>query len=318
MYACESGNVALVKFLMNLDSADMDAMAYENTALTLAVTSNAYTGISSILLSAKHPPDVNLQDDEEGKTALFRAVRLNFRDEVKYLLLCDADPRIADFQDRITLMEAGEEEFENDENSEDEEEYQDEDEDEDYEDEDYEYKDVDEPVVALLVRAAPDTVNHRDISGRTVLSHLSGNKRATKNISAFFDVIDDLDLPVDVNSADEDGNTALHYAMLAGCPGTVQLLLSRGAEMQGSGSGETTVLMKPFWDKNTMHDDFGGLVRGYTGGMSSEARDVEIAGCLRMVLSQLTQRLVTLRWIIRKAVRKVVEDEPAAKRRKTE
>jgi ankyrin repeat protein len=71
-------------------------------------------------------------------------------------------------------------------------------------------------------RVAPDTVSHRDSRDRVVLSHLSWKKLVfTGNyISALFDLIDDL--AVDVNSTDQDGNTALHYAILTGCPGMVR------------------------------------------------------------------------------------------------
>jgi hypothetical protein len=134
-----------------------------------------------------------------------------------------------------------------------------------------------------------------------------------------FTLLDELDLAVDVNSADDDGNTALHYAMLAGCPGTVRLLLDRGAEVQGSGFEDSTVLMKLFWDASKLSADFGDLVRGYNGGMSSTKRDAELASCLRMVVSQLMQRLTFANWgVVRGAVRKVQEEEPAAKRRKME
>jgi ankyrin repeat protein len=291
MYACKNGDIDAMKYLMNLDDANIDAMADDgHTALTLAVSCDIKQFISEILLSAVRPPIVNLQHRVDGRTALFHAVRLCLPQQINILLNAGADPRIADNQGQIPLMVAAG------------------------------VQDVAFSLMEPLVRAAPDTVNHRDERGRTVLSYLSGKHGTTGAISALFDCAGELNVDIDINAKQIDGDTALHYAMLAGCPDTVRLLLDKGAEVLGGGRGDTTVIMKPFWDRNEVSSDFDGIVGPYSAAEHPSETDAQIDACLRMVLSMLQLRSNTVnRWAVwRNARSGAREEESAAKRRKIE
>jgi serine/threonine-protein phosphatase 6 regulatory ankyrin repeat subunit B len=166
-----------------------------------------YKDIVKLLLAADPPAELD-QQDNTGKTALYIAVQENHLIVAELLLKAGACPRTATNDGEIPLMRCKTPEF-----------------------------------VKMLVDAAPDAVNHTCNTGRRALAYLT-----------YLGLLEELfassarhNIHIDVNHADVNGDTALHMAMLrrAG-PAAVQLLLDKGADVFGVGSGATTVLMKPF------------------------------------------------------------------------
>jgi ankyrin repeat protein len=304
MYACADKNVPLIEFFMNLDSVNINAMVDMTALITAVVSSDDSTDPVTTLLSAKNPPDLN-QRDIDGCTALHYATARDFNNIVYELLDADADVSVTDNDGCIPLMFV-----------------------------DVDFEEFEFSPVYIMVEMAPETVNHRDNRGRTALSHIAIKDNAAGTIYGMLDMLEDLDVAIDVNSKDNDDNTALHYAMLAGQPDTVRVLLEKGADILGCGLGDTTVLMKLFWDREQLENDFGEMFPEPSSDpgttQSSNTRDLEIDTCIRIVYSHFLQRLVTVdQWAIRiprrSGVRKVevveVDEEEEgrdAKRRRIE
>jgi ankyrin repeat protein len=81
-----------------------------------------------------------------------------------------------------------------------------------------------------------------------------------------------------INVADENGDTALHIAMMHLNSCAVRLLLENGAEVLGSGYEGTTVLMKPFVKAH------GSLIE-----ISIRAIDKRIQSCLQDIIDNILQ-----------------------------
>jgi hypothetical protein len=141
--------------------------------------------------------------------------------------------------------------------------------------------------VGLLVDAAPAMVNHVDGRGRRALAYLA--RHAT--LAALLSSSAEYSIPVDVNHADVNGDTALHMAMLRGAgPRAVKLLLEKGADVFSVGYGGTTVLMKPF-----LTVDQGVIAAKYADcepydGRSRELADTATSDCLEAVLDRALSR----------------------------
>jgi ankyrin repeat protein len=98
------------------------------------------------------------------------------------------------------------------------------------------------------LKAAQDLIGMKDIEGRTALMHFSCPQSMYQYdaMKELFRYCEEHGLDTGVNNKDNNGDIALHLAVLANNLSLVELLLEKGAEVMGSGLEGTTVLMKPF------------------------------------------------------------------------
>jgi hypothetical protein len=100
------------------------------------------------------------------------------------------------------------------------------------------------------------------------------------------------ELEIDINATDDNGDTALHMAMMQAHPAPVKLLLKNGADVLGSGYEGSTVLMKPFFDRDTISRAYAGMdvVRNDPETDSADDRkedDERIQSCLQYVINAI-------------------------------
>jgi ankyrin repeat protein len=217
LIAAESGNDASFVALLLERGADANAVSEDGYSALMSAVSEGYMDVLKVLLAADPPADVNLQNDE-GQTALFRSTDDGNLVAMKLLLDAGANPHIASSNGEIPLMHCKAPES-----------------------------------VKMLVDAAPDTVNHTCGEGRTAISYLT----SFPLLEELFASCARLNIQIDVNHRDEDGDTALHVAMMevAGLS-AVKLLLDNGADVFVVDSDDTTVLMMPFFtDEDEEHTD---------------------------------------------------------------
>jgi ankyrin repeat protein len=252
---------------------DANAADEEGTPLLYA-SYFGHLGIMRALLSAKTPAQVD-QQTSDGLTALFAATSNSQAAAVALLLSAGASPLITDVSGYVPLMGASE-----------------------------------PATVRLLVEAAPDTVELQDDMGRTALMNMSSRVHAREAVEALFEAAAGQGVAVAVEHADHRGDTALHMAMFARNPGVVALLLERGAEARGVGSGGSTTLMKPFLDAPLI------VLGPAAEGVGPPEEDAAGSACLRLVLDRLRDLLQGC--AAKAAGTAVVGDVelPAAKRRR--
>jgi ankyrin repeat protein len=102
--------------------------------------------------------------------------------------------------------------------------------------------------VRLLVKADPDAVSHRNNLGRTAIFPMT---RYARSYDALVETIkndSEFGVPVELNHADDNGDTALHIAMVSHNVKAVKSLLEKEVDVMGSGWQGTTALMKLFLD----------------------------------------------------------------------
>jgi serine/threonine-protein phosphatase 6 regulatory ankyrin repeat subunit B len=202
---------ALLATACNCGYSDLAKLMLDRKADVNAVDEHGITPLALAILSVS-PPTRGLK--QYGRLVPQEA----YVDLVKTLLEYGADPRVADNNGCIPLMHAK-----------------------------YDFS------VSPLIEAAPDTVNHRDNSGWTVLHYFSrrivihySRVCSDRTLVQLLKHTQNGEYPIDINVADENGDTALHIAMMDLNSDAVKLLLENGAEVLGSGYEGTTVLMKPF------------------------------------------------------------------------
>jgi ankyrin repeat protein len=241
--ACLCSNVPLLEVLLE-HGGDPCGPSQTRSPLAEAATEGLLQ-VMTALLGAR--ADVNRC--VAGQTALMEAARAGEVEAVKLLLEAGADPRLSDTHGRPALAHAHLDEVE---------------------------------VVRLLLDAAPDTVNQRDRLGRTPLATLCRRRGALEAVEELFRY-NDGGVTVDVNNKDINGDTALRFAMYAGSPDVVALLLAKGAEVLGSGYKCTTALMKPFLDLYLLDD----LSEAEDDLMGEEEADADCRACVELLLEHL-------------------------------
>jgi ankyrin repeat protein len=138
------------------------------------------------------------------------------------------------------------------------------------------------------VSAVSDLVAARDLKGRTAMMHQCCSVEQSKALGLVLAYCEDHGIDARVNNKDNNGDTALHIAMLGCCEPTVELLLENGAEVLGSGYGDTTVLMKPFLgddDVSTLSEGLNNRIRC----RSDRSRDSCANSCLVTVLDHVVK-----------------------------
>jgi hypothetical protein len=170
----------------------------------------------------------------------------------------------------------------------------------------------------LLIEAAPKTVYHRNSDGCTILMKLCADHRFSRVFEGLLRISSECNVPINVNEKDNGGRTALHYTDVDEV-NLLDLLLLQGAEVLGSDSNGTTVLM------NACDPDSECLERLYLS-FDDDELDSEIDRLtqqyLSRVLSHLHRKLnfVTMMWKPRTGAGAVRRGrggkQPAAKRRR--
>jgi ankyrin repeat protein len=169
------------------------------------------------LVAARPPGYVNIRDTLD-LTALHMAMD---PETARLLLELGADPRAVDKRGHTVLMGLGNVDF-----------------------------------ARLLLETAPDSVNARDLKGRTALMHLSCSPTDHKVLQELLRFIEERGIDAEVNHRDVNGDTALHMAMMGGNHLSVPLLLEKGAKVLGSGYEEMTVLMKLFMSDEAIESTY--------------------------------------------------------------
>jgi hypothetical protein len=179
------------------------------------------------------------------------------------LLDAGADPRAADNHGRVALMHA-----------------------------------VSAEAFTTLVEPAPDTVSHRDSCGRTVFHYYSARRTTFNPLTQLCEYVKTGEHLIDINDRDDNGDTALHMAMIEVFIPTLKLLLKNGAEVLGSGYEGTTVLMKPFLDAEVVSRVYEGLemsrdeaeAEGDGGEDDGSEADRSTSTCLRLILDGILSK----------------------------
>jgi hypothetical protein len=102
--------------------------------------------------------------------------------------------------------------------------------------------------VELLVKAAPDAVSHRNNLGRTAIFPMTRYPRSYDALVETVKSGSEYGVPMELNHADDNGDTALHIAMVSHNVKAVKYLLEKEVDVMGSGWQGTTALMKLFLD----------------------------------------------------------------------
>jgi ankyrin repeat protein len=177
----------------------------------------------------------------------------------------------------------------------------------------------DGPSVEMLLHAAPDMMTHQNHAGRTALSYLCAgkptfvafwallemavefrNKANAEEVGdgvvvpvpvagdmATVDAIVGIGADIGVDIQDNNGDTALHFAMLASCDNTVSTLLRTGADAMIRGYEDTTVLMKPFFDDDHELRSVVPFEDDHDHNLAAKYMDMRISVCLKNVMNQI-------------------------------
>jgi ankyrin repeat protein len=292
-YACSSGYCEMIEWLSEIQydhDYDVNAVHFRDTAGSLAFSSSEPLALPT-LLSVFPSYDVNLRS-YSGRTVLHSAAESGPHSAVQLLLDARADPTIADNNGNIPLscVYSG-------------------------------WKRSSEDcleTMRLLIEAAPKTVYHRNSDGCTILMKLCADHRFSRVFEGLLRISSECNVPINVNEKDNGGRTALHYTDVDEV-NLLDLLLLQGAEVLGSDSNGTTVLM------NACDPDSECLERLYLS-FDDDELDSEIDRLtqqyLSRVLSHLHRKLnfVTMMWKPRTGAGAVRRGrggkQPAAKRRR--
>jgi ankyrin repeat protein len=205
MRACNVGVPDLLKVLLE-HGFDVNAVSNTGTSALMIAARNSPSTLQ-VLLSANPPPDMN-KKCSRGYTALRYAAEQGSYEAVEMLLNAGADPTLADLCGITPLMQA-----------------------------------CDPETVRLLVNAAPDSVHRRCEIGRNALSYLSEKPLTSDALVSLLECDSAYNLCLDVNAANDVGDTTLHFAMGDANVVAVELLLEKGADVFHIGYRGTTVLM---------------------------------------------------------------------------
>jgi hypothetical protein len=137
---------------------------------------------------------------------------------------------------------------------------------------------------AALIDAAPDTMNHRDRWGRSVLHYSSACRFKFGALEKLYVKSGD---QIDINNRDPNGDTALHMAMMDFNVIAVKLLLDIGADVLSSGYKGSTVLMKPFFGDDVISCVYFGMDVRYNDSErenDSKSDDGLICMCLHTII----------------------------------
>jgi hypothetical protein len=255
MMACEKRHYTLAKLLV------------ENKSNVNAVDGDGYTALAraardgrivQLLINATPPADINFRLPK-GQTALFTVAGDLLPNATIMLLEAGADPCVVDDNGCVALMLA-----------------------------------ADDDTVAVLIEAAPDTVNQRDARGRTVFHYYSsvGNKYIALQQLCKYIRSSDQQIDININDKDDNGDTALHMPMMYANKATLDLLLENGADVFVTGYEGSTVLMKPFFDDDLVSEVYDDLdVRIFEPEEESEEdrkeADEAISLCLKTVIERI-------------------------------
>jgi ankyrin repeat protein len=279
MQECANGFVDVVRVLLEY-GADINAhWTHPDGHVTSALSSTVSQGhvdILQVLLSHTNP-SVDVHSCPPGVTPiLIVAAKVRHPKPagalIEALLAAGADPRATDAEGSIALMHCR-----------------------------------DAAAVEKLVHAAPDTMRHQNCDGRTVLMYLCAGMPTLVGFGALLgagaEYIDESKLSSsrdDVTATqacwttlfgieiqDKYGDTALHFAMLASCDKTVNMLVHLGADVLVCGYEGTTVLMKPFLDED---HELRAVVSANNNGAAAVDTDEQISRCLRLIISHLLMK----------------------------
>jgi ankyrin repeat protein len=142
----------------------------------------------------------------------------------------------------------------------------------------------DPPVVPLLLEADSGLLKVRDLKGRTAVMHLCCAFTHERALVELFRYCKEQGIDTEVNSRDDNGDTALHFAMAGSYHSVVELLLKNGAEVLGSGYEGTTVLMKPSLTKDFVTSTYEDIPLKDISRNDSIGTDEQASICLQMVL----------------------------------
>jgi ankyrin repeat protein len=141
----------------------------------------------------------------------------------------------------------------------------------------------------VLLEAAPDLLNAKDMNGRAAISHLSYRDTQFETLKGLFLSAEEFDLDAEVSNREKNGDTALHFAMVSRNLPTVKLLLENGAEVLGSGYEGTTALMKALLDPEIILSKYGGTRHNVYYTRETE-KDADTHACLKVVLDAMVLR----------------------------
>jgi ankyrin repeat protein len=137
----------------------------------------------------------------------------------------------------------------------------------------------------LLLDAAPDLVGARDLQGRTAVMHLSccDGQHVAPALEELFRYCEEHGIDAEVNGRADNGDTALHVAMVRGDLRAVKLLLEQGADMMSISHDGTTVLMKPFLARDVLGSTYEDIRMGYAARYHG-LEDAQVSKCLKTLL----------------------------------
>jgi ankyrin repeat protein len=255
--ACQGNRIDVVKFFLE-QKCDINSVDDIYTPLNLAVGSSDREGhhrcipMVRFLLSADPPPDVNLLLKDEFVFLPLSVVAMDDNIQVvKILMEAGANCGLRDLDGCCPLNETKSREM-----------------------------------VRLMIEHDPESVNSRCPRGRSVFMDMCVHTKQFECLDELFTTCAQHNMAVDVNSRDLCGDTGLHLAMVTANAEAVYLLLSKQADVLGSGFEDTTVLMKPFIDDEMLSRLFGAMLYR-EGARTFTTSDERINSCLQMVLDAI-------------------------------
>jgi ankyrin repeat protein len=273
LIAIQDDDIEILRLLLER-FPNNDVEEYNDESLLLAATTANNLEAVRLIISMRAPGLVNLQDTW-GCTTLFYAGK---PDMVQLLLDLGADPRVVDedgFSPLVSYSEAGR--------------------------------------VRVLLDAAPDVLERKDLKGRTPLMHMSCRRYKGEQLIELFQYCEEHNLDACVNSTDINGDTALHLAMASGYVPTVKLLLEKGAKVLCADSRSMTTLMKTLIDPAILSSMYGSLDMDL-----ADIEDTDRSKCLKALLDAVLLCGSGAAGVNGEAVGATeTTDQPAAKRRKT-